>query len=70
MSDNKRIARNTIFLYIRMVILMCVGLYTSRVVLHALGVDDYGLYNVVGGVVMMFSFLNATLSSSTQGFSI
>ena len=68
MSDNKRIARNTIFLYIRMVILMCVGLYTSRVVLHALGVDDYGLYNVVGGVVMMFSFLNATLSSSTQRF--
>ena len=58
MSDNKRIARNTIFLYIRMVILMCVGFYTSRVVLRALGVSDYGIYNVMGGVIGMLAYVN------------
>lgn len=51
-----------------MVILTCVGLYTSRIVLHALGVSDFGLYNVAGGVVMMFSFLNTTLATSTQRY--
>lgn len=49
-SDNKRIAKNTVFLYFRMFIIMGVTLYTSRVVLDKLGADDYGLYNVVGGV--------------------
>lgn len=48
-SDNKRIAKNTVFLYFRMFIIMGVTLYTSRVVLDKLGADDYGLYNVVGG---------------------
>ena len=68
MSDNKRIAKNTGFLYIRMFILMAVQLYTSRVVLDKLGADDYGLYNVVGGVVGLLSFLTGTLSIGTSRF--
>lgn len=67
-SNNKRIAKNTLFLYTRMILIMLVTLYTSRVILAELGVEDYGIYNVVGGVVMMFSFLNACMSSSTQRF--
>ena len=54
-ENNKRIAKNTIALYIRTLITMAVGLYTSRVVLNVLGVEDYGVYNVVGGVVSMFA---------------
>ena len=53
--DNKRIAKNTIVLYIRMIVMMGISLYTSRVVLNTLGVKDYGIYNVVGGFVAMFS---------------
>lgn len=68
MSDNKRIAKNTMFLYFRMILIMGVTLYTSRVVLDKLGVDDYGLYNVVGGVVGMLSFINGTLSIGTMRF--
>lgn len=68
MSDNKRIAKNTLFLYFRMILIMGVTLYTSRVVLDKLGVDDYGLYNVVGGVVGMLSFINGTLSIGTMRF--
>ena len=68
MADNKRIAKNTIFLYIRMFIIMGVTLQTSRVVLDKLGVDDFALYNVVGGVVGMLSFLNGTLSIGTSRF--
>lgn len=67
-DNNKRLAKNTIFLYFRMAFLMCIGLYTSRVVLRTLGIADYGLYNLVGSIVIMFSFLNATLSTSTQRF--
>ena len=67
-SKNKQIAKNTIYLYIRMVFVLIVGLYTSRVVLNVLGVSDYGVYNVVAGFVSLFSFLNATLSSSLQRF--
>ena len=67
-ANNKRLAKNTIALYFRMVLLMCINLYASRVVLSTLGISDYGLYNVVGGVVIMFGFLNATLSTSTQRF--
>lgn len=67
-SDNKRIAKNTMFLYIRMFLIMGVTLYTSRVILDKLGVTDYGLYNVVGGVVAMLSFLNGTLSIGTSRF--
>ena len=67
-QNNKRLARNTIFLYFRMLLLMFVGLYASRVLLRTLGVEDYGLYNIVGSIVTMFGFLNASLSTSTQRF--
>lgn len=68
MSDNKRIAKNTMFLYIRMFLIMGVTFYASRVILDKLGIDDYGLYNVVGGVVGMLSFLSGTLSIGTTRF--
>lgn len=67
-SDNRRIAKNTLLLYFRMVIMMGVSLYTSRVVLNTLGVTDYGIYNVVGGVVATFGFLMTSLSTATQRF--
>lgn len=67
-QNNKRIAKNTLFLYLRMFITMGVSLYTSRVVLNVLGIEDYGIYNIVGGVVVLFSFINAALSSATQRF--
>ena len=67
-SNNKRIAKNTLFLYIRMLFIMAVHLYTSRVVLNTLGVVDYGLYNVVGGIVTMFAFLNGAMVTSTQRY--
>lgn len=67
-DNNKRLAKNTVFLYFRMAFLMCIGLYTSRVVLRTLGIEDYGTYNLVGSIVLMFGFLNATLSTSTQRF--
>lgn len=67
-SDNRRIAKNTIYLYIRMFITMIVGLFTARIVLSALGVSDYGLNNVVGGLVTMFMFLRTSLVTGTQRF--
>ena len=67
-SSNKRIAKNTLILYLRMLFILCVGLYTSRVILNTLGVEDYGLYNVVGGFVTFFSFLNGAMSTATQRF--
>lgn len=66
--DNKRITRNTIFLYIRMLFVMVVNLYTVRAILNILGETDYGIYNVIGGVVSLFSFLGGTLSSASQRF--
>ena len=68
MSENKRIAKNTAFLYIRQIIVMLVAIYTSRVILDVLGASDYGIYNVVGGVVMMMSFLNNALGASSSRF--
>lgn len=68
MSNTKRIAKNTLVLYVRMVIVLLITLYTSRVVLKALGVDDFGLYNVVGGVVGLLTFFRGTMSKSTQRF--
>jgi len=68
MIDSKRIAKNTGFLYIRMLLIMAVTLYTSRVILNALGADDYGLYNLVGGIVSMLAFLNGTLATATSRF--
>lgn len=67
-SDNKRIAKNTLALYLRMIFILCVGLFTSRVVLNALGIEDYGIYNVVGGFVTMFTFLNGAMATATQRF--
>ncbi len=67
-GNKKRIAKNTIVLYIRMIVVLFISLYTSRIVLQALGFDDYGLYNVVGGVVTLFAFLRSSMSSSTQRF--
>lgn len=67
-ANNKRIAKNTMFMYIRMFITMCVGLYTSRVILRVFGVEDYGLYNVVGGIVAMFGFLNNSMANATSRF--
>lgn len=67
-SDNKRIAKNTIFLYMRMMVVMLVSLYTSRVILNTLGASDYGIYNVVGGIVTIVSFLNSALGGSTSRF--
>ena len=68
MSDNSRIAKNTIFMYGRMAITMLVGLYTSRVVLRVLGVEDYGLYNVIGGIIALFTVLNNALINTTSRF--
>ena len=68
MSDNKRIAKNTMFLYFRMFLIMGVYLYTSRIILATLGVEDFGIYNVVGGVVTMFSFLNGSLGGATSRY--
>ena len=67
-SNNKRIAKNTIYLYLRMLLTIGISLYTSRVVLDVLGVDDFGIYNVVGGVVVMFAFLNNAMVASSQRF--
>lgn len=68
MIDSKRIAKNTVVLYFRMILIMGVTLYTSRVVLDKLGVDDYALYNVVFSLIGMLSFLNGTLSIGTSRF--
>ena len=67
-SDNKRIVKNTMFLYFRMILTVCIGLYTSRVVLQTLGITDYGIFNAVGGVVAMLGFLNTSMASSSQRF--
>lgn len=68
LENSKRIAKNTILLYGRMLLMMFVSLYTSRVVLNALGVEDYGIYNVVGGVVAMFSVVSGSLSAAISRF--
>jgi len=68
MANGKLILKNTVLLYIRMLFTMLINLYTSRIVLYVLGVSDFGLHNVVGGVVMMFSFLNVAMSVGIQRF--
>ena len=67
-DNNKRIAKNTLLLYFRMLLMMFVTLFTSRVVLDKLGVTDYGIYNVVGGVVAMLGFLNSSMSNAVQRY--
>ena len=66
--ETKKIAKNTILLYFRMILGMVVSLYTSRVVLRVLGVDDFGIYNIIGGVIVMFSFINTFLTSACQRY--
>ena len=66
--NNKRIAKNTFLLYVRTFFVMLVSLYTSRVVLKVLGVEDYGVYQVVGGLVGMFSIISSSLSSAISRF--
>ena len=67
-QNNKRIAKNTMFLYFRTLLVMAIGLYTSRAVLQVLGVEDFGIYNVVGGFVSMFSLLSGSLNVASQRF--
>ena len=67
-DNNKRIAKNTLLLYFRMLFMMVVSLYTSRVILNALGVEDFGIYNVVGGVVAMFTVISGSLSAAISRF--
>lgn len=67
-SNNKRIAKNTILLYFRMFITMTVSLYTSRLVLNILGIEDFGIYNIVGSLIVAFSFISGPLAAATQRF--
>ena len=67
-TNNKRIAKNTVILYIRMIVVMFITLFTSRVILKALGVDDFGIYNVVGGVVTMMAVVNNAMAVATQRY--
>ena len=67
-SQNSKISKNTFLLYLRMLLLMGVSLYTSRVILATLGFEDYGLYNVVGGIVTMFTFLSSAMGSASQRY--
>jgi O-antigen/teichoic acid export membrane protein len=67
-NQTKRIAKNTLMLYFRMLFVMGISLYTSRVILNTLGIEDFGINNVVGGVVTLLSFLNSTLASGSQRF--
>lgn len=67
-ADNKKIAKNSMYMYIRMGVTILVGFYTSRVILQVLGVQDYGIYNAVGGIVALFTFLNTAMTEATQRF--
>lgn len=67
-EKNKIIAKNTLLLSVRMLLIMFITLYTSRVILNTLGVEDFGIYSVVGGIVMMFGFLNSSMATATQRF--
>lgn len=67
-SDNKRIVKNTAVLYVKLILSVVIGLYTSRVILHALGASDYGLYTIVGGIVSMMNFLGVTMMSVTYRY--
>ena len=67
-SNNIKIAKNTLFLYIRMLVLMLVSLYTTRVLLNALGIDDYGIFNVVGGLIVMITFISQGLTGAGRRY--
>lgn len=67
-ANSRRVARNTVFLYFRMLLMMFIGLFTSRIVLKALGVDDYGIYGAVGGIVTMFTVITNSISQSISRY--
>lgn len=67
-ANNKRIAKNTIMLYFRMILLMVIGLFTSRVILQALGVEDYGINSVIAGFLSMFGIITSSMSSAISRF--
>ena len=67
-ENYKKITRNTLMLYVRMFITMGISLFTSRIILKTLGVEDFGIYNIVGGIVVLFSFLSTAMAISTQRF--
>ena len=67
-SNNKRLVKNSLMLYLRMFVNMAVSLFTSRLILNALGESDFGIYNVVGGIVVMFTFINGSMTSSTSRY--
>lgn len=67
-TSNSTIAKNTLYMYLRMILVTIVGLYTSRIVLNVLGVENFGIYTLVGGIIVLFSFINNSLLSSTQRF--
>ena len=67
-NNNKRLAKNTVYLYLRMILTMAIGLYTSRVILKTLGVSDYGVYNVTGGLITMLTYVNTILAGGTSRF--
>ena len=67
-ENSRRIARNTLLLYFRMFLLMLIGLFTSRVVIRTLGIDDYGVWGVVGGVVTVFTFLTTSISAAISRY--
>ena len=66
--NNQRIAKNTLMLYLRMILLMAVNLYTSRIVLQALGIENYGIYDAVAGFITMFSMVSASLSTAISRY--
>lgn len=68
LHNNQRIAKNTLLLYIRMFLMISISLYTSRVILQVLGIEDFGIYNIVGGVIVLYTFVNSALVTSTQRF--
>ena len=67
-ENNRRIVRNSIWMYVRMLFIMVISLYTSRVVLDLLGVSDFGIYSLVAGIVSIFTVISGTLNSSVQRF--
>ena len=67
-SEHKRIAKNTLYLYLRMILVLGVSLYSSRVLLQDLGVVDLGIYNLIGGIIVSLSFLNSSLAGASSRF--
>lgn len=67
-DNNKRVAKNTIMLYMRMMVLMLIGLYTSRMILQSLGVENYGINNVIAGLLSMFGIITSSMSSVISRF--